>query len=106
MTRRVYQPGPPVGTPENDAAVARLRAEATSTKTWRCYEAHRNAGGGLDGAGCDNEYVTAASAQDAADEYAETLRDAYLSSGDDDLDGIVVIATDDDGDSAESEVSR
>lgn len=28
MTRRTYQGGPPVGTPENDAAVARLRAEA------------------------------------------------------------------------------
>ncbi len=65
-------------------------------KTYRCYENERNAVGGLDGLGTGWGWVDAATAQKAADEYAASVR------GIKDCRGNVVVATDDDGDSAEA----
>ena len=70
------------------------------SRQYRCYQTVRNAGGGLDGIGMgeDSEYISAATAQEAADEYAEQLREI------DECEGVTVIATDDAGDSAVCDV--
>lgn len=80
------------------AAEAAYRAVLDGTTHYRLYTANRNAGGGLDPTGTDWEYRYAATAQEAANEYAEEL------SAIEDCKGLVVVATDDDGDSAESVV--
>jgi len=65
---------------------------------YRTYETIRNAAGGLDSCGTDWQYIEADSAADAAREAAEELRSIP------DCRGEIVVATDDDGDSAECEV--
>ncbi len=70
--------------------------------TYRCYEAYRNDAGGLDGLSTGWEEITTNTAQNAADQYAKILRDAYGTPSD--MRGIVAVATDDDGDSAETDL--
>lgn len=70
----------------------------TNLTTYRVYQTIRNAAGGLDSVGNGSETIQAATAQDAANEYAEQLRDAG------ECDGVTVVATDDAGDSATADV--
>jgi hypothetical protein len=69
----------------------------TST-TYRVYQTIRNAAGGLDSLQAGSEHIQAATAQDAANQYAAELRDAG------ECEDQVVIATDDNGDSATADV--
>jgi hypothetical protein len=69
----------------------------TST-TYRVYQTIRNAAGGLDSLQAGSEHIQAATAQDAADQYADQLRET------DECDGVTVVATDDAGDSATADV--
>lgn len=70
----------------------------TTTTEYRCYQTTRNAAGGLDSLQAGSVTIQAATAQAAADEYAEQLRDT------DECEGITVVATDDAGDSATCDV--
>lgn len=66
-------------------------------KKYRVYEVVRN-GGGFDSIGTGSEYVEADSPEEAAEEAAEDRR------GDPTYEGVVIVATDDNGDSATSDV--
>ena len=68
------------------------------SRQYRVYQTTRNAAGGLDSVGNGSETVQAATAQEAADQYAADLRDAG------ECDEITVVATDDAGDSATADV--
>ena len=67
---------------------------------YRIWTGRRNAVGGVDSDGTGWVFRTAPSAQVAADEYASELRKL----AGEEVDGTVVIATNDDGESAETEV--
>lgn len=66
----------------------------TATKTYRVYETMAGVGALNTG----SEYIEAASAQEAAEEAAEERR------GNPECEGYVMVATDDNGDSAEAAV--
>ena len=67
-------------------------------KNYRVYETFRNNGGGLDSCGTDWEYIEAESAQDAADQAAQERE------GVKGCEGLTIVATDDDGESATADV--
>lgn len=60
-------------------------------KQYRIWTGYRNAGGGIDSTNNGSFWRYAESAQEAADDMAEDLEP-----------GLIVVATDDDGESAES----
>ncbi len=66
---------------------------------YRTYETYRNSGGGLDPTGEDWGEIEAKTAQNAADQAAI---DRKALGG---CDGLVMVATDDDGDSAQADVN-
>lgn len=72
--------------------------EAIKTTQYRVYETVRNSGGGMESLGTDWEYVEAETADAAAEIAAAERRDI------EECEGIIMVATDDDGDSGSAEV--
>lgn len=67
-------------------------------KIYRCFEATRNAAGGIDGLGTGWEHIEASSAREAAEEVADKRRNWP------ECEGLTIVATDDDGEWATVDV--
>jgi len=73
------------------------KQDGTMTR-YRIYEATRNAAGGLEGLGTGWDHIEAQTAQDAAERAAQERANWP------ETDGLVVVATDDAGESATADV--